>query len=183
MASLVEPFGIPLGAPIASLGEVEAIGEGVFRVFDPAKRHPRLQDYFVRHHKSTGVAWVKGCTNVENCDPFGTSLRTPINDLAGQISTKYGPGRFIDTFYPDGTWPDPQDWMMAMSLGERTYGHLWGGPPSFQGPRSPQMTGIHSIFCCASAMSSYEGMFSVEYELDNFPAFQSALKRDLSDHF
>lgn len=172
---MTAPFGIEFGSSISALEVLEDLGSNKYLVTAP-RPHPHFNSYIVQASPAFGIVWVKGLSSDFDNDSYGNAVRAALDRVVGQLETRYGAGQKQDVLQYEPLWGDPNEWVMAILQGERSYFYLW---------QKPSQTGlpddVATIFGGVSATSSTSANFVVEYASVHLEAAEAELDSSLSD--
>jgi hypothetical protein len=106
-------------------------------------------------------------------DSFGQAIKSAVDRVRDDLEVRYGQPQALDLLTPGSIWNDPQDWLMGLVKGERSYAFFWERPAN----ADPKVwRGVKSVSTYAGA-SGQQGWVSIEYDFDNGNRCDEALKR------
>ena len=168
------PFGVELGAPIASL---DAVGqENKFDFRSVPKPHPLFTNYSGWQTATHGVCRVLAISAPIENDSFGIASREKFEKVKTALTEKYGPGRAIEVLQPGSIWQDPKYWMMSIYKNERTHGADWEQVNS-----NGEEYGLIQLWVMGGTSSS--SAIALEYRSKNFDACNKEIESGLNDSF
>jgi hypothetical protein len=171
---MASPFGIEFYAPIGNFKILHEFGEGKFKI-EPPNAHLLFSEYVVQSSKEHGIVWIKGISSEINNDSFGISIRSLVDRIAEQLSSRYGAGSKIDNLLSGSIWNDPQYWMNSLESNERSYHYTWSRSRNKQ-----LLDDIESIYVGATAYNSQSSTAVIEYSSLKLPEAQKAIEREMS---
>jgi hypothetical protein len=117
-----DPFGIPMGTPIAQLPAARAFKPGWYQV-TPPNPDARFARVAVEAFRPTGVCVVQAVSPLIGADPEGTKVRAAIDRVAQAYSETLGQPEKLDSCNSMLCAPDL--WAVDVLTGERHYGYRW----------------------------------------------------------
>lgn len=152
------PFGLTFGASRAEVQKLtgaEASAEtNRFNTTKVPTPHPAFSLYQFHISPTLGLCDISAVAGPIEANDFGDQVKRVYNDIAEQIAGRYGPHtRTVDALRTGSIWNDPNDWMMGLSLGERSLMRSWTNP-------APNLSQIALI---ASAQSRRSGLVMLTY--------------------
>lgn len=103
---MTAPFGIEFGSAISGLEVLEDIGANKYFVTAP-RPHPQFTSYIVQASPAFGIVWIKGLSTGFENDPYGHSVRSAVERVAGQLATRYGAPEHHDFIGYDPLFGEP----------------------------------------------------------------------------
>ena len=163
-----EPFGIRMGMSASELKRLTgAVADtsslGAYHSERVPAPNGEFEQYGFLIAPSTGLCkvWATGKT-IEN-DAYGSALRARFRDLTEVLDQKYGPHETQDFLNSGSIWSEPREWMMSLSLKERTFSSYWGIGENKGKPPAP----VEDVVLSAKALDRNSGWISLAYEFSN----------------
>lgn len=119
------PFGVSMGDDPMKLGCAPLTAAGTYRCNTLPKAHSAFEGYVLKSTEQTGVCWIKAVGLDVNVNSAGSEIRMQVDQLAEQISITYGKAAPLDWLQTGSIWDEYEEWMMALSKGERIYSYEW----------------------------------------------------------
>lgn len=120
------PFGISMGAKPSDYGCEQTSSDTMYICTDVPKEHPDLSLYIVYYLPETGIAAVQAFGDKKKDDNHGRKVRQEIDQIANQISLKYGEwSEHIDYIDPGSLWDEQKHWARSVRTGDRSYSYVW----------------------------------------------------------
>lgn len=118
-------FGIEMGTPLSSLGNVQRRDAPNVYEVTPPQPHSEFDTYLVLAAPVHGVCKIVGIGKDHLGDRDGTSVRGRAAELTSTLTAKYGSSKLYDFLHAGSIWKDAGDWAMALRLKERSYARFW----------------------------------------------------------
>ena len=163
------PFDIEKGMNIEALKKVckaapKHLGEDFYEI-SPIKTSHLLSTYVVRIDPTYGVYLLRAATKEIETNGYGDELRSYYQTLVESIAKSYGDYEETDFIKEDSWRKAPENFMYALSRGERTLFAAWTTEHKSRLPDE-----IESIAVVISAEYSSSGYVLLEYSFSNMPA-------------
>ncbi len=172
------PFGLSQGMTKA---EVEAFGvtltESSLHYYSASKLpkpHRNFEDYQLLIDPDTGLAKIHTVGVTLSSNSYGDAIKTRFRDIEEALTKKYGKGQKFDFLRYDSIWDEPNDWMMGLSLKERTLVHFWD---------EDLPDGLQTIMLEAKGLSSRSGYVNLGYEFTNSDAAVDRIREAENEGF
>lgn len=120
------PFGVVMGEAISTYNDCKPSDlPGIYECTSLPRPHPDFLAYIVKAIDGAGICSVKAATRDIISNGYGDPIRTAADDIAAQISQKYGRSEKYDFLMSQSIWKRPNDWLTGISKSERFYSYLW----------------------------------------------------------
>ena len=172
------PFGTEMGISADALQK--AIGaspehrDDYFYMYRSAPNpHPGFSQYAYVVSSTHGLCKLSAYSDVST-NRYGMELRSKFEELRDALATKYGtPTDGMDRVMRGSIWNDPEDFMMALSKGERHLNSIWSAS-KLELPND-----LATILIEASADNGVSGIgqIRVAYEYKNFERCAEEFKK------
>ena len=161
------PFGFDFGMSLEQVKRIsrttpENIGDDRY-VITPLDTHELFEVYVMRIHPAYGIYFIKATSRNISTNGHGTELIEHFNNLASNMEISYGKYLRIDRLNPESLFPGSQNFMHALSKGDRELAVFWRRS---EGSRLPE--DILEIIVYAEARTSSIGNIVVEYYSMNY---------------
>ncbi len=169
------PFGLNMGADPTDYGcSADDNSDFLYRCNEVPKPHPSIQRYVVWSYPETGIAFIKVWGRVNENDKYGSRVRSQMEEIAEQISTKYGTWtEFDDYMSSSGIWTDADEWSRSIEHDERFYSYQWEFESNEQ---------VDNIYLYAIGLRD-ETAFGIDFALSNIDRFDAIKKSRGADAF
>jgi hypothetical protein len=129
MASSVTagPFGIDVDGFLPEKYACQKVSGARYKCHDVPEPHPAFEAYAVRYYSEVGLCMIKGIGKNLEPNRYGSSIEAQVDEIYGQVSSKYGQAKKSDFVLPGARWDDPNEWTMSILQNERMYGYLAEG--------------------------------------------------------
>lgn len=161
------PFGLEIGMSIEQVTlacngiKPEMVEEDVF-IINPIKNHPDFETYVAWISKTEGLYYLKAVSSDIETIRYGTGLKSKFDSIEHSITKTYGIPSRVDEIHPKSIWHAPNNWMYALSQGDRNLYSFWLKDNESSLPNS-----INCIGLTAKATSSTCGYIVLEYDFIN----------------
>lgn len=173
------PFGFKMGSnPTEYAGCNLLKTNGYYLCNTAPKAHSAFGEYVLLAADGFGICWVKGLGVKFSADAFGVVVKSKVNEISGQVSAKYGPGKLTDLLLSGSIWKEPKYWMVGLLKNERIYGTKWEDTDKLR-----DFPDIGSIFVGPVASSSDTASIVVEFYGKNFESCKVAASKNDSSKF
>ncbi|MEO3480666.1 hypothetical protein AAFO90_23795 [Phaeobacter sp. CAU 1743] len=135
--------------------ECSEIAKAFYSCENVPKPHPDFEQYIVQYHPEVGVCMIKGVGKDIQDNRYGGSTVSAVDEIYGQVSSKYGEVKKFDYLMTGSIWDEPEDWMMGLAKDERTYAYF--------GEITPVVDGISKYIVAGKASRSDVGYVIVEF--------------------
>lgn len=121
------PFGFESNAHPSDYDYCEATGLAeLYKCESSPRPHTAFDLYFLHYVDGLGLCKLSAVGKSDANDNYGTKSRQKADELAQEISRKYGPHTNRRDFLPLGSfWDEPRYWMMGVYVGDRYYAYYW----------------------------------------------------------
>ncbi len=176
------PFGLSMGMSVSrilALPGAERIGDapGAFFVPRPPQPHPDFESIVVSAEDSIGLCKVTAIGKTLESASTGAQLRNRFDQLEIVLTGKYGRPLKLDRLSTGSIWNEPNDWMMGIRVGERTYAAVWlRDSTGVELPDWASAIGLEAV-----AQGPNKGYLKLSYEGRNFPRCAMLLDRKKND--
>lgn len=173
------PFGFQFGDDPKAYSSCKPRDKtGFYECETAPKSHPDFTTYVIMAAEGYGICVIKGVgPNIET-DPFGLALRKKADDIADQVSIKYGRPELVDKLASWSMLSSQNEWTASMSKNERKYSYAWKSDN-----QNKFMQEISDIYVYTKAVDREFGYIVAEFYAKNFDECQSALKKQDADKF
>lgn len=92
---------------------------------NPPRPHSAFDTYFAKFHPDQGICWGKALSDDFESDRYGSQVRSAVDEVAEQISKRYGEPQKVDRLSTGSIWRDAEDWASGLHRNERFYYYQW----------------------------------------------------------
>ena len=160
------PFGFESNAHPADYDYCEATGLAeLYRCKSSPRPHSAFDLYFLHYVDGLGLYKLSAVGKSAANDNYGSKSRKKADELAQQISRKYGPHtNSHDFLLPGSFWDEPRYWMMGVNVEDRYYGYYWTEAEGYK-----KVGDVTTIQVVVRATSSDSGYVVATFELSAIP--------------
>ena len=118
------PFGITIGGPLSEVGKVDPLGGGGYLVLQPPVPNSSIEGVAVVSFADTGICNIVAKTPRFEDDASGARVRLALDNLAKQLSVKYGPytKKIVKCTVGDGC---ESNWLSHVQANQAEYAYAW----------------------------------------------------------
>lgn len=168
------PFGFSMGATPSVYGCNPLNIAGMYECATAPKPHSSFETYVVQSSAETGICFVKGVGRNVTSNSYGTSIRAETDELAKQISVRYGEPQLFDDLLPGSIWDEPRDWLVSLVKKERRYTYKWESTPEEH---------VNEIYLAALAIDDDTTYPVAEFYLANYQDCEASTKKGEASSF
>ena len=133
----------------------------------PVSTHHDFESYYVKIDTEKGIFEISAIGVDISTSVYGTELKSAYEKIRNQVSIAYGTPEEYDYVNYGSIWDEPEDWMMALELGERSLLSFW----------ETDYSNIEVVMLEVDALSDTEGYLHLGYQ-----TYSSILEEILARH-
>ncbi|MEP3890440.1 MAG: hypothetical protein ABJN69_08220 [Hellea sp.] len=173
----VGPLGVEMGMTKKSFSSLREVDYNFYQT-DYVPRQSSLFDFYNMKFAPDGLCALIGVGRDVETTKNGEMLRREYTRVYQALSKKYGmPADEYDSIVDKAKFPEDENWMKAIEVGERSYEAHWQETSSNVLPHN-----LESISLRSRATDEVTGYIVIRYEFDNYSACEEMDKaRELED--
>lgn len=170
MVAYAQPFGFEMGAKVSTASNAREIAPFRFAV-TAKKSHPDFVATTVMATPGQGVCMVIGVSDSYKNDGFGLRVRETFAKVKEQIESVYGKSKQYDIVRPGGR-EEPQYWVWAIELNERSFQAEWGPTTQAALPNN-----VEDIILSVKSDGHNSSFIHLQFRFTNFAACDAERKK------
>ncbi len=174
-----EPFGFDVGKHPKTYGFCKKMKKNSYwwNCASAPRPHSAFETYLLQYVEGVGICIIKGIGATIQNDSYGTSLRSKIDELHGQLAKKYGTGEKNDFLKTGSIWDKANEWTIAIEKNERLYAYVWRTKDGFR-----PVENVIRLVVAAQAVSR-SGYAAVEFHLASNTACEKKISEEEAKAF
>lgn len=160
------PFGISKGMTLDDLKAYnpQPLINGGFELNGVPMPHEKFMRHTVFLTRETGVCGLYSLSNVIETNSSGDELKAEYQAMLALLTSKYGePSSEVDELKSDSLFKKPEQWMLSLRYGDRTYRTYWLS--HIGGKNLPY--NLEAISLGANAITGGHVQLELHYSFDN----------------
>lgn len=174
------PFGLRAGM---LLNEIEGrlmmkSGSSTYLFSDVPMPHSEFDFYILEIPPEIGLIKVSAQGRSINVDRFGNNIKQVFNEMRERFNKKYKKSNLTDKLSEGSFLDNPQNWLLSLQRGERTFGCTWSKESGATLPCS-----VSRIILAVIVDDEGDGRIVVSYLLNNYSETEFAKFADTNNIF
>lgn len=169
------PFGLEKGMTLEEIRkncEIDSeIKNGYYELNTVPQPHPDFDKYIVGITQKSGLFYITAIGKEVTTNSYGIDLKNEFDYIESKIDSKYGEHNRHESSLDNGTWNEPDEWMMSLLKKERVLFTEWSRETGANLPET-----LESIGIVAFAYSPSKGGVHLEYYFSNYDSCTKELE-------